>query len=142
MPSHSISSQDRDFRQRFEAGEIAPEHFDHRAHVRLAYVYVTELGTDGAHLAMRNSLLAFLERNGVETSKYHETITRAWILAIRHFMERTPGATSADDLIERNPELLDSKIMLSHYSVEALFGEEARAQFREPDKDPIPRYNE
>jgi hypothetical protein len=49
-------------------------------------------------------------------SKYHETITRAWILAVRRFMELTPAADSADTFIDANPRLLDSKIMFTHYS--------------------------
>ena len=35
--------------------------------------------------------------------------------------------------------LLDPKIMLTHYSAERLFSPEARAEFVEPDIDPIPR---
>lgn len=40
--------------------------------------------------------------------------------------------------IERNPELLDSRIMLTHYSAEVLFSDEARARFVDPDIQPIP----
>jgi hypothetical protein len=36
--------------------------------------------------------------------------------------------------------LLDSRIMLTHYSTELLFSDKARAKFVEPDLDPIPRY--
>jgi hypothetical protein len=36
--------------------------------------------------------------------------------------------------------VLDTKIMLTHYSAEVLFSPEARALFVEPDLDPIPRY--
>lgn len=89
---------------------------------------------------MREALKGFLEFNGVAVSKYHETMTRAWILAVRHFMEATPSSESADAFIEQNPEMLDSKIMMTHYSAELLFSAEARATFVEPDLDPIPRY--
>jgi hypothetical protein len=56
-------------------------------------------------------------------------------------MHRSPEATSADDFIERNPLLLDSKIMLTHYSAGLLFSDAARAEFVEPDLDPIPRHH-
>jgi len=36
--------------------------------------------------------------------------------------------------------LLDSKIMLTHYSADLLFSDEARARFVEPNLDPIPRH--
>jgi hypothetical protein len=88
---------------------------------------------------MRDTLRGFLEHHGIPVSKYHETITRAWIMAVRHFMDRTPPTPSADTFIDGNPRLLDPKIMLTHYSAELLFSPEARARFVEPDIDPIPR---
>ena len=33
------------------------------------------------------TLHAFLACHGITPAKYHETITRAWILAVRHFMD-------------------------------------------------------
>ncbi|MCH7639980.1 MAG: hypothetical protein IH855_11050 [Bacteroidetes bacterium] len=48
------------------------------------------------------------------------------------------GQDSAESFIEQNPELLDSKIMMTHYSAEVLISDEARTQFVEPDLDPIP----
>ena len=89
---------------------------------------------------MRNALHKFLAHNQVPASKYHETITRAWIMAVRHFMESPQSYASADDFIAHNPILLDSKIMLSHYSAEVLFSEEARARFVQPDIEAIPQH--
>jgi hypothetical protein len=139
MP-HSASADDRRFRDDFEAFRVAPAAFDHRAHIRLAYVYLTEGGTDEAATRMRDALLAFLHHHGIDVSKYHETMTRAWILAVRHFMELTPDSIGADAFIDANPRMLDSRIMMSHYSVELLFSPEARARFVEPDLDRIPRH--
>jgi hypothetical protein len=139
--THELSSSDTDFRAAFEAGAIAPGAFDHRAHVRLAYVYLAGHDTAAATTQMRTALQAFIRQHGIPESKYHETLTRAWILAVRHFMKRTPAAASADAFIAANPELLDSKIMLTHYSTALLFSPEARAGFVEPDASPIPRYD-
>jgi hypothetical protein len=140
--SHQISSEDAAFRAAFESGGVRPEQFDHRAHVRLGYVYLVEHDPDAATACMRSALQGFLAHHGIAQTKYHETLTRAWILAVRHFMERSPGTASADDLIARHPELLDSKIMLTHYSASLLFSAEARGTFVEPDVSPIPRYSE
>ncbi len=38
------------------------------------------------------------------------------------------------------PEIPVSDIMLTHYSAEVLFSDEARAKFVEPNLDPIPEY--
>ena len=137
---HTISSEDAAFRDAFEAGGVLPVQFDHRAHVRLAYVYLVEHEPEAASARMASGLQAFLQHHGLPANKYHETLTRAWILAVRHFMECSPGTDSADALVARHPELLDSKIMLTHYSAALLFSAEARAAFVEPDVSPIPRY--
>ena len=140
MSKHELSSSDREFRAAFEAGAYAPADFSHRAHVRLAYVYLADNHRDLALERYRGALVGFLAHHGIPASKYHETLTRSWILAVHHFMHRSPDATSADDFIERNPLLLDSKIMLTHYSASLLFSDAARAGFVEPDLDPIPNH--
>jgi len=138
MSTHDVSDADRTFRADFEALKVAPADFDHEAHVRLAYVYLVGGDVDEAVQRIRAALLAFLQHHGIPATKYHETLTRAWVLAVRHFMDKGP-ASSAADFIASNPELLDSRIMLSHYSASVLFSPEARAAFVEPDLDPIPR---
>ena len=138
---HELSTSDVEFRMAFEAGAIAPADFSHRAHVRLAYVYLADTDVNLALERMRGALLVFLTRNNIPASKYHEPLTRAWILAVNHFMHRTPETTSSDDFIARNEVLLDSKIMLTHYSAGLLFSDGARQEFVEPDLDPIPRHH-
>lgn len=137
---HLSSVEDQNFRSACEACTCPPAEFNHRAHLRLAYVYLSEHEIDIAHQLMRRALLSFLNYHGVDVSKYHATITRAWIMAVRHFMEITPSAESFDLFIEKNPRMLDAQIMMTHYSAEVLFSKEARAQFVEPNLDAIPRY--
>jgi hypothetical protein len=137
---HQFSPDDDVFRRAFEGGLVPTAEFTHRAHVRLAYVYLVEHETEEAVSRMRTALHGFLQHHGVPAEKYHETLTRAWILAVRHFMERSASAASADDFISQNPQLLDTKIMLTHYSAGVLFSPEARGTFVEPDTSPIPRY--
>jgi hypothetical protein len=137
---HETSSEDQGFLQAFEAFEFPPGEFDHRAHVRLAYIYLCAHSVDQASELMKKSLLGFLHHIGVDESKYHETLTRSWILAVRHFMEKSTRCSSAAEFIEGNTILLDTKIMLSHYSAEVLFSNQAREQFMEPDLERIPEY--
>ena len=137
---HQSSADDRRFRSDFESGRIRPESFDHRAHIRLAYTYLVENDPDGALTLMRSALGGFIARNGIPASKYHETLTRAWILAVRHFMANGPATPSADAFIASNPRMLDGKIMMTHYSAAALFSPEARESFVEPDLQQIPRH--
>ena len=141
MNSHELSQDDRRFRAAFEAHTVVPSQFNHEAHVRLAYVYLAEHDVESATQRMREALLSFIEHNGISRSKFHETITRAWVLAVRHFMDRS-ATSSSSDFITKNQELLDARIMLTHYSASVLFSSEARAAFVEPDLDPIPRRGE
>jgi len=135
---HDLSQEDLAFQSAFEALAVPPAQFTHEAHVRLAYVYLAQCDVESAVQNMREALLSFIERNGIPRSKFHETITRAWVLAVRHFMDRSTS-TSFADFVAKNPELLDSKIMLTHYSARVLFSADARESFVEPDLDPIPR---
>lgn len=135
--SHHIDAADRTFLLAFERGEVAPADFSHEAHVRLAYVLLAGAATDPAASRMRELISGFLAHHGLPAEKFHETLTRAWILAVRHFMDRAPAASAAD-FIARHPELLDSRIMLTHYRAETLFSADARGRFIEPDLQAIP----
>ena len=138
---HRSSSEDQTFKRDFEACKIPPAEFKHRDHIRLAYVYLTEHDPETAYQLMRDALLSFIQHNVIDPANYHETITRAWIMAVRHFMEITPSSESADEFIDKDPRMLDSKIMLTHYSAEVLFSDEARAKFVEPNLYPIPKHD-
>ena len=138
---HGLSRDDRQFARAFERCEISPDAFDHRAHVRLAYVYLCEHTVVDAVDRMREALLRFLAHLGVDTGKYHETMTRAWILAVAHFMAESAPCASAAAFMEANPRLLDPKIMLTHYSAEVLFSPTARQSFVRPDIQSIPEHD-
>lgn len=55
------------------------------------------------------SLKRFIEHNGIDPTKYHETITTAWVLVVNHFMNKSEGSKSADELMGQNPEMLERK---------------------------------
>lgn len=137
MNTHAASDEDRAFRAAFEACAVEPGAFNHEAHLRLAYVYLVEVGPSSAHDRMRQSLLAFLAHHGVPPEKYHETLTRAWVLAVSHFMDRAASSSFAEFAANSQP-LLNSKVMLTHYTAEKLFSPEARASYVEPDLAAIP----
>ena len=136
---HSLSQDDRRFQASFEACNVTPDEFTHRAHLRLAYVYLAQDNLDVAFHRTRGAIHRFLAHHQIDASKYHETLTRAWLMAVRHFMDRAGSTDSADDFLSKSGALLDSSVMLTHYSKEALFSPAARASFVEPDLVPIPQ---
>lgn len=135
---HQASPDDLAFARDFEALKVTPEAFNHAAHVRLAYIYLCQAPVADAAERMKGALLAFLAHLGAPATKYHETITRAWIMAVAHFMAESPPCASAEAFMQANPRLLDSKIMLKHYSAQVLFSPAARAAFVTPDVREIP----
>lgn len=137
MVTHSRTAADLEFRRAFEAGEILPGEFNHLAHLRLAYVCLVEGGPDSAQRQMRRSLLAFLDAHHIPREKFHETLTRAWVMAVAHFMNRAHSASFAEFAANSSP-LLNSQVMLTHYSHEKLFSASARAAFVAPDLEAIP----
>ena len=138
--NHQPSLEDLELKKQFEAGLLPPSEFSHRRHIQLAYIYLCQYEQELAFVCMRQSLQNYLTFQGIDASKYHETLTRAWILAVRHFMENAEPALSAREFIKAHPVLLDKDIMLTHYSQEHLFSEQGRTAFREPDIQQIPRY--
>ncbi|MCW8194578.1 hypothetical protein F6455_07245 [Proteobacteria bacterium 005FR1] len=114
--THAVSPEDQRFRAEFEAGTLRAEDFDQRSHVRLAYVYLVDNSTATALALLRQALQSYLNHKGIELSRHHETMSRAWILAVREFMDGSPPARSADEFMQRNPSLLDAETMSSQYS--------------------------
>jgi len=138
--NHTVSSEDHKFKNEIECCAIQLAEFDHRAHISLAYIYIAQYGVDLAHKRMKSSLLRLLRHNNIDTANYSETITKAWIMAVRHFMELSNHCGSSADFIRQQARMLDANIMLSHYSAEILFSDYARSKFVVPDIEAIPQY--
>lgn len=138
---HKISEEDIEFKRQVESYEYPVPDFDHKSHVRLAYVYLIDNNVESAVVLMRKALMGLLLHAGIEPSKkYHETITEAWVMAVSHFMNESESSGSAAEFIQNNTKLLDTQIMLTHYSAEVLYSEKARQSFLEPNLEPIPRH--
>ena len=136
----NISEDDQAFRTQVESCSYPIAEFNHQAHLRLAYIYLATAAPADALDAMSRTLRQLLDFNQVDASKYHQTLTQAWIYAVLHFMTKTPGCSSSTAFIEASPQLLNPQIMESHFSPEVLFSERARTLAVQPDRQPIPNY--
>jgi hypothetical protein len=136
--THKISEDDAVFFKAFTECEIDPETFHHREHIKLAYILLVENEVSEALTKLKTLLLKFLAFNGVEESKYHETVSLAWLLAVKHFMNLSKSASCFEEFIRDNGLLLDKEIMYTHYTREKLDSDKARIKFVEPDLEPIP----
>jgi hypothetical protein len=123
---------DQAFARAFENGEIAPAQFDHRAHVRVAWVYLNEGPSfDEALPRMRDAIQHFAAAAGAST-KYHETITILWMRLLAGVKARGASGELADVLLA-HPALADKNLPLQYYSRDRLFCDEARTAWVEPD---------
>lgn len=129
---------DDDFLARFLDCTLAPEHFKHVGHVRLAWIHLQRHDFDEAVARTCSGIRAYATHLGA-AAKFHWTITEA----LMHLL-RAGGA--ADRRIEW-PAFLDANAGLVadararvglHYSQHLLDSAEARQHFVAPDLAPLP----
>ena len=70
--------------------------------------------------------------------KYHQTVSRAWVELVAHHVAADPGCADFAVFAERNPALLDKRLLARHYRSSTLAAPEARHDWVEPDLQPFP----
>jgi hypothetical protein len=112
----------------------------HRAHLRVAWMFLQRHPLDEAHLLMRAGIIRLNAFHGlVETPArgYHETLTRLWLALIASLM-RAADAPTSGAFVDAHAGALGKDAALRHYSRERLMSVRARAVFVEPDLAPLP----
>ncbi len=126
---------DRAFVAALESCTLPPEEFDHRAHVRLAWLYLSEEPLLQALSRFVSSLKRYAGSLGA-SGKYHETITYAFIFLIHQRMKERmaegPAATF-DEFAEANADLF-GPILEKYYPPETLASPLAKTVFVLPTK--------
>jgi len=133
------SNDDESFLAAVESGTFPLAQWTHRIHVRVAFLYLSRESLDTAIARIRTTIQAYNAAHQVPEALdrgYHETITQAFMRLIVLLMEQCPSATF-EQFCERNPELLDRKILLRFYSRERLMSAAAKRGFCEPDLRPL-----
>jgi hypothetical protein len=135
-PIPALVMPDSEFLAVFERGGFPGNGFPHRAHLRMAWLYVTDLGPDMAIEKAAAGIRNLARQNGVPTL-YHDTITRAWVYAVAAAIGHSSSTTFAG-FIEEHPRLLDKHLLLEHYTKDVLTSSEARTAWVASDISPIP----
>ncbi|MBZ0289726.1 MAG: hypothetical protein K8I30_19035 [Anaerolineae bacterium] len=128
---------DQEFLRAFESGALPPDAFPHRAHIRMAWLYLRRDGWDGGYENIRAGIRHCASAHGA-TRKYHETITRFWALLVFHAISLDSSITDFDAFLEQYPHLLNTQIITRHYSRDLLGSAAARSGRVEPDIEPLP----
>ena len=121
---------DRDFVTAFESCTLPPDEFPHRAHVRLAWLYLNEQPLLDALNRFVVNLKRYATSLGAAT-KYHETITWAFMFLIHERMQRSSSSTF-EDFAADNADLFNG-ILDRYYRKETLASDLARRSFVLPD---------
>lgn len=126
----------------FESCSLPFEAWNHRAHLRVAYLYLCADDLDGALHRMRAGIHRFNAAHRVPIAPdrgYHETMTRAWLHLIwLTLTERGPGESS-EAFLDRESQLCAKRALLFFYSRDRIMSPEARAEFVAPDLAPLPQ---
>ena len=112
---------------------LPSDHFHHRQHVEVAWLFVRKYGMPAALGEFTTAIKRFADAKGA-TGLYHETITWAFLLLIAERQAKC-GAGDFDEFAAANPDLLVWKpsILERYYSSATLKSELARTVFVFPD---------
>jgi hypothetical protein len=102
--------------------------FHHSDHIRLAWLYCQRFGISEGSRKIVETIQRLAAHAG-QADKYHHTMTLAWMRVVD--AARRAG-TSAD------PGLLDKHALSAYYSSETLATHQARTNWVEPDRAPLP----
>ncbi|HWO27113.1 MAG TPA: hypothetical protein VNO30_50635 [Kofleriaceae bacterium] len=126
----------------FGAAALPAPAWTHRAHLRVAWLFLQRHPLDEAHVLLRVGIIRLNAFHGlVETPArgYHETLTRVWLALIAALPAAAAAAApSSAAFVDAHQAALGRDAALRHYSRERLMSVRARAMFVEPDLLPLP----
>jgi hypothetical protein len=128
---------DEDFRDAFESLRIPNEMFHHREHIRLAWIYSRQYPQEQALALMVQGIQAFAKHHGA-ASKYHHTITVAWMRLVRHAVRLAPSAPDFNTFASAHPRFFNPRLLEYYYSKARLQSDAARHAWTEPDLRSLP----
>ena len=134
-------SPDQTFLRAFEDCTLPFEEWKHRAHIRVAYLYLRRWPYADALERVRESIKRYNAATNTPESLergYHETITVAWMCLVHFTLCEYGPAPSSDEFLEAQEHLLNRKALRFFYTRDRIVSWEAKANFVEPDLVPFP----
>jgi len=136
---------DEEFLDAFESCTLPREQWTHHAHLRVAYLYASTHEWHGAIDRVRRGIQAYNKATDTPESLnrgYHETITQSFLRLVFAAQSRTGPHPSSEDFCQAHPELQSKYVLQTFYSTERLMTMQAKAEFVEPDLNPLPPIGE
>ena len=123
---------DDEFVTAFLSGSLPNSQFHHRDHLRLTWTLIRLTGEEQAMKRVTSGIRYFATQHG-HAEKYHETMTRFWVLLVGHMVAARPDITTFDDFLVAFPMLLEKDLPYRHWQRETMLSPDARARWVEPD---------
>ena len=125
------------FLNQLEEGSLPPKLFDHKAHLRMAWLYLSESDLPTAIVKACATILKFDQLHGTG-NKFHVTLTVAATKVVHHFMQKS-SATDFTGFMVEFPVLNSdfNSLLLQHYDQGMLLSPEAKTEFIAPDLLPF-----
>jgi hypothetical protein len=140
--SEPPSMSDSEYLRRFEDQSLPLDLWHHRAHLRVAYLYLARFPFEEALNKLRSGIRAYNAAHGIADTPsggYHETMTCAWFQLVHTTLCQFGQATSAEAFFDAQTQLNDKRILLLFYSRDRIMSPEAKANFIPSDLAPLPR---
>jgi hypothetical protein len=135
-------SSDEEFLRAFEDCTWPFEQWKHRAHIKVAYLYLRRWPYAEALRKIRESIQRYNAATSTPESLergYHETVTVAWLKLVDFTLCEYGPAANADEFLEAQEHLLNRKALRFFYSRDQIVSWRAKAEFVEPDLAPFPQ---
>ncbi len=144
MSAEGPPIEDQEFLQQFERCTLPFTEWNHRAHVKVAYLYLTGHPLEEAIDHIRRGIKRYNAANNVPEgpeSGYNETTTVAFMRLVHATIEAY-GAVfpvrTADEFCTTHPHLLQKSILRLFYSPARRMHADAKETFVEPDLTRLP----
>jgi hypothetical protein len=136
-----MSGDDAQFLRAFEECTLPFVEWKHRAHLKVAYLYLCTMPFADALARTRTNIQRYNGATNTPESLdrgYHETVTVAWLRLVNWTLREHGAEASADAFLEKHEHLLNRKALRFFYSADHLRSWKAKAEFVEPDLTPLP----
>lgn len=135
---------DDEFLRQFEDCSLPFEQWTHRAHMKVAFLYVRDHPFEVALAKMRSGIKSFNTIHNVpesDTRGYNETTTCAMmrlVAATNAAYGSTFPTPSADAFCDTHPQLMTKHVLRLFYSPQRRMHADAKTRFVEPDLTHLP----
>eukprot|EP01038_Epipyxis_sp_PR26KG_P005144 gene5144-7164_t len=141
-----VDEEDELFLQKLTDATL--DQWDHRTHLRIAWLYLTLYGRREGLSKIFTSIKSFIERSprtqrkdaATRGTTFHETMTYFWVHMVHYAMNATKNPNNQfKTFLLLNPQLSNGGLFLHYYSKQRmLMDAEARVSVLLPDIRPLP----